>query len=261
MIAVMFISPLIAVFVNSLKSPVEAAKVPPSYLPRTVTSYNYDQLRRSNIGVGQSLANSVVVAVCVVILTVTVSLLAAYGFHRFRFRGSEAVFVMMLAAIMVPFQVLVTPLYVVLARVHLTNSLLGLVVVISTFQIPFATFVMRNSFSGVPTEMYEAASVDGAGVGGTLRMILPLLRPGIITAAMFAFFAAWNEFFAALILLSEQSKFTLPVILTTLINGDRGSIDWGILQAGVVVTILPCLVIFIALQRHYVRGLLAGSGK
>jgi multiple sugar transport system permease protein len=95
----------------------------------------------------------------------------------------------------------------------------------------------------------------------TLRMMLPLLMPGIITAGLFAFFAAWNEFFAALILLGDQTKFTLPVILTTLVNGARGSVDWGLLQAGVVVTILPCLIIFVALQRHYVRGLVAGSGK
>jgi multiple sugar transport system permease protein len=133
--------------------------------------------------------------------------------------------------------------------------------VVTTFQLPFATFVLRNSFAGIPSELYEAASVDGAGMWSALRMLLPLLRPGLITAALFAFFAAWNEFFAALILLSDQTEFTLPVILTTLVNGARGSVDWGLLQSGVVVTILPCLVIFIALQRYYVRGLIAGSGR
>jgi multiple sugar transport system permease protein len=222
---------------------------------------NYTALGISDIGVGQSIINSAVVAIATVVLTVVIALLAAYGFHVYPFRGSNVVFVLMLAAIMVPFQVLLTPLYVVLQKVQLTNSLAGLIIVVTTFQLPFATFVLRNSFAGIPTELYEAASVDGAGMWNTLRMMLPLLVPGLITAALFAFFAAWNEFFAALILLSDQTKFTLPVILTTLVNGARGSVDWGLLQSGVVVTIVPCLVIFIALQRYYVRGLIAGSGR
>jgi multiple sugar transport system permease protein len=261
MIAILFVSPLVSVLLGSFKTPSEAARTPPTYLPEHLSMRNYTALRFSDIGVGQSIVNSAAVAVTTVVLTVVIALLAAYGFHRFPFRGSNVVFVLMLAAIMVPFQVLLTPLYVVLQHMHLTNSLLGLIIVVTTFQLPFATFVLRNSFAGIPSELYEAASVDGAGMWSALRMLLPLLRPGLITAALFAFFAAWNEFFAALILLSDQTKFTLPVILTTLVNGARGSVDWGLLQSGVVVTILPCLVIFIALQRYYVRGLIAGSGR
>jgi multiple sugar transport system permease protein len=261
MIAILFVSPLVSVLLGSFKSPSEAARTPPTYLPQHLSMRNYTALGLSDIGVGQSIINSAVVAVATVILTVVIALLAAYGFHVYPFRGSNVVFVLMLAAIMVPFQVLLTPLYVVLQKVQLTNSLAGLVIVVTTFQLPFATFVLRNSFAGIPTELYEAAAVDGAGMWNTLRMMLPLLRPGLITAALFAFFAAWNEFFAALILLSDQTKFTLPVILTTLVNGARGSVDWGLLQSGVVVTIVPCLVIFIALQRYYVRGLIAGSGR
>jgi multiple sugar transport system permease protein len=261
MLALLFVSPLVSVFLGSFKTPLEAARTPPSYIPGKLSLRNYTELRLSDIGVGQSAINSAVVAIATVVLTVLIALFAAYGFHRFPFPGSNALFVLMLAAIMVPFQVLLTPLYVVLQHLHLTNSLVGLVIVITTFQLPFATFVMRNSFAGIPQELYEAAAVDGAGMWNSLRMVLPLLRPGLITAALFAFFAAWNEFFAALILLADQSKFTLPVILTTLVNGARGSVDWGLLQAGVVLTILPCLVIFVALQRHYVAGLIAGSGK
>jgi multiple sugar transport system permease protein len=261
MLALLFLSPLLTVLMGSFKTPGEAAHTPPSYVTTHVSFNNYRRLWVGDIGISQSIVNSATVAVATVVMTVIIALLAAYGFQRFPFRGSNALFLVMLASIMVPFQVLLTPLYVVLGHLHLTNSLVGLVVVISTFQLPFATFVIRTSFAAVPTELYEAASVDGAGMWATLRMMLPLLRPGIITAGLFAFFAAWNEFFAALILLSDQTKFTLPVILTTLVNGARGSIDWGLLQAGVVITILPCLVIFIALQRYYVRGLVAGSGK
>jgi multiple sugar transport system permease protein len=261
MLALLFISPLVSVLIGSFKTPQAASQTPPSYITKHLSLRNYTELRLSDIGVNQSIINSAVVAVATVVLTVVIALMAAYGFQQFPFPGSNVIFILMLASIMVPFQVLLTPLYVVLHDLHLTNSLFGLVIVISTFQLPFATFVIRNSFAAIPRELYEAAAVDGAGMGKTLRMMLPLLRPGIITAGLFAFFAAWNEFFAALILLSDQSKFTLPVILTTLVNGARGSVDWGLLQSGVVVTILPCLVIFVALQRYYVRGLVAGSGR
>jgi len=261
MVALLFASPLVAVLLGSLKSPAEAAQVPPTYVPRSVSLQSYATLWASSVGVGQSILNSLVVALATVVLTVVLALLAAYGFHRFPFPGSSVVFIVLLAAIMVPFQVLVTPMYVVLDALHLTNSLVGLILVVTTFQLPFATFVIRNSFAAIPAELYEAAAVDGAGMWSTLRMMLPLLRAGLITAALFAFFAAWNEFFAALILLADQDKFTLPVILTTLVSGARGAVDWGLLQSGVVVTIVPCLVIFLVLQKYYVSGLVAGSGK
>jgi len=261
MVAVLFLSPLVSVLIGSFKSPREASQSPPAYGTIHPSLRNYSSLRIEGTSIVQFIANSAEVAVATVVLTVVLAVLAAYGLSRYPFPGSGAVFVLMLSAIMVPFQVLLTPLYVVLNHVGLTNSLVGLTVVITTFQLPFATFVVRNSFAGVPRELYEAAAVDGAGLWSTLRLVLPLARPGVITAGLFAFFAAWNEFFTALILLGDESKFTLPVILTTLVNGARGSIDWGLLQSGVIVTILPCLIIFVALQKHYVRGLTAGSGR
>jgi multiple sugar transport system permease protein len=162
---------------------------------------------------------------------------------------------------MVPFQVIVTPLFIVLQSVGLASSLFGLVLVITTFQLPFAVFVMRNAFDSIPTEIWEAAEMDGAGPLRSLWAMLPLLAPGLLTAGLFAFFSAWNDFFGALILLSDQSQFTLPVVLTSLINGARGSVNWGLLQSGVVVSIAPCIVIFLVLQRQYVSGLMSGAVK
>lgn len=261
MVAILFVSPLIAVALGSLKSPTEAALVPPTLWPQAPTFDNYVRLWTSDVGVDKAILNSVGVASGVVLITVVVSLLAAYGLERFPFRGSETLFMIMLAAIMVPFQVLVSPLFVVLNRLGLTNSLFGVVLVIATFQLPFATFIIRNSYAAIPKDIFEAAAMDGSDLWRTMRLTIPLVRAGLITGALFAFFAAWNEFFAALILLSDQDKFTLPVVLTTLINGARGSVDWGLLQTGVVITIVPCLVIFTVLQRYYVSGMVAGSGK
>jgi len=259
-VALLFASPLLFGLLDSLKSPAEAVQIPPSYFPHHPTLGNYTSLSVGGLGIGHFLLNSVLVSAATVVGTVIIAGLAAFGFARYPFRGSRAVFLVMLAAIMVPFQVLMVPMYTVLNRLSLTNSLLGVVLVLTTFQLPFATFVIQNSFSAIPDELWEAAAVDGAGVWRSLRLALPLARAGMITAGLFAFFTAWNEFFIVLILLSDEPKYTMPVALTTLLTGTLGSIHWGILNASVVITALPCLVLYAVLQRHFVRGVMAGMG-
>lgn len=259
-VALLFASPLLFGLLDSLKSPAEAVQIPPSYFPHHPTLGNYTSLSVGGLGIGHFLLNSLLVSAATVVGTVIIAGLAAFGFARYPFRGSRAVFLVMLAAIMVPFQVLMVPMYTVLNRLSLTNSLLGVVLVLTTFQLPFATFVIQNSFSAIPDELWEAAAVDGAGVWRSLRLALPLARAGMITAGLFAFFTAWNEFFIVLILLSDEPKYTMPVALTTLLTGTLGSIHWGILNASVVITALPCLVLYAVLQRHFVRGVMAGMG-
>jgi multiple sugar transport system permease protein len=261
MLMLLFVSPLVSVALSSLKTPAEASQTPPSYLPSVISFENYLGLGIGSDGVWHYVLNSLIVTLGTVALTVVVSLLAAYGFSRSPFPGSGLLFAAMLAAIMVPFQVILTPLFLVTRALHVDNSLFGLVLVYTTFQLPFSIFLLKNSFDAIPGELFEAAEMDGAGRIRTLVTMLPLVMPGLVTTALFAFFAAWNEFIAALVLLSDQGNFTLPILLTTLVNGQMGSIDWGVLQSGVVLTIIPCAVIFLILQRHYVSGLVAGSIK
>jgi multiple sugar transport system permease protein len=260
-IALLFASPLLFGLLDSLKSPAEAVQIPPSYLPRHPTLGNYTSLNVGGLGIDRFFLNSVAISAATVVCTVAIAGLAAYGFARYPFRGSRLLFLIMLAAIMVPFQVLMVPLYALLNRLSLTNSLTGVVLVLTTFQLPFATFVIQNSFASIPQELWEAAAVDGAGVWRSLRLSIPLVRAGLVTAGLFAFFTAWNEFFVVLILLSDEPKYTLPVVLTTLLTGTLGSIHWGILDASVVITAVPCLILYIALQRHFVRGVMAGMGR
>lgn len=259
--AALFAAPLVTVLMNSFKTPVEASMTPPSYFPHSWSVANYSALATSSAGVGHSIGNSATIAFGTVALTVVVSLLAGYGLSRLRFRGSIILFTIILAAAMVPFQVIVTPVFIVLQSVGLASSRLGLILVITTFQLPFAVFVMRNAFDSIPNDIWEASEIDGAGPLLSLWFMLPLLLPGILTAGLFAFFSAWNDFFGALILLNDQSQFTLPVVLTSLISGARGSVNWGLLQSGVVVSILPCIGIFLLLQRYYVSGLMSGAVK
>ena len=261
-VAAMFLLPLAMVLLTAFKSPGDAAAVPPHYLPKRISTGNFSGLGSAGAGILRYLFNTAVVSLGTVVGTVAVSALGGYGFARYRFRGAGVLFLVVLATLMVPFQALLTPLYSVLHVLHLQNSLLGLTLVYITFQLPFALFLMRNAFTAIPRELDDAAAIDGASTLVTLvRVMLPVAKPALVTVALFAFFSAWNEFLAALILLSDQARYTLPVFLTTLVTGRLGAINWGVLEAGVVITMVPCIVIFLLLQRYYVRGLVAGAVK
>ena len=168
---------------------------------------------------------------------------------------------------MIPFQAILTPLFILFVKVKLNNTLLGLALVYITFQLPFGIFVMRNTFDMVPREIEEAALLDGCSTFDLLwRVMLIPVRPGIITVAIFAFINSWNEFLAALIIMTDESKFTLPVMLTAVRQQASGTVgalavDWGALQAGVMVNIIPCLILFLFLQRYYMQGLMGGAVK
>lgn len=258
LIALMFLFPLAMVVLTVLKTSSEAAASPPHYLPHHLSGQNFRAL--SDADIWKYVINSAGVALGTVVGTVVVATLAGYGFARYRFPGRSLLFLGSLMTLMVPFQALLTPLYSVLLFLHLANSLIGLTLVYITFQLPFSLFVMRNAFAEIPQEIEDAAAMDGASTLSTLRRVMvPVAKPAVVTVALFAFFSAWNEFLAALIFLSDQSRYTLPVFLTTLVTGKLGAINWGLLEAGVVITIVPCLVIFLLLQRYYVRGLMSGA--
>ena len=221
---------------------------------------NYDHMVSYGEGIGRYALNSAIVTAVTVIGTLTVSILGGYAFGRFQFPGKNLLFLLTLAILMVPYQTILIPLYVLLGWLHLQNSLIGLGLVLMMFQLPFATFMMRNSFEAIPRELEESALVDGCGTFGTLRRVmLHAVRPGLITVGLFAFLAAWNEFFAALILLGSSDKFTLPVAVAALRGRTFGAIDYGALQAGVVFMAVPCLILFLILQRSYVRGFMSGA--
>ena len=261
-VAVLFVAPLVWTAITSVKPPAEASAAPPTGLPSRIDGANYETLTTYGEGILAYLANSVVVSAITIVGTLLVGTLAGYGFSRFSFPLKNVVFIGILATLMIPFQSVVIPLFVVLKQLGLTNSLLGVALVYITFQLPFSVFVMRNAFDKVPRELEESALVDGCSQGRMLRSVmLPLVMPGVVTIGLFAFLAAWNEFFAALILLTNQKSFTLPILLLSARQGLWNNIDWGALQAGVTITMIPCLVFYVVLQRYYVSGLSAGAVK
>ncbi len=163
---------------------------------------------------------------------------------------------------MIPFQAVLTPLFLELHFLHLLNSLIGLALFYTTFNLPIGVYVMRNSFHQVPRELVDAAKVDGASVAKTLLTVLrPLIMPGIATTALYAFLFSWTELLGALSFLTNDSLFTLPVALSNVETGTYGSVNYGLLLAGAVIAMVPCILVYLSLQRYYVRGLVSGALK
>ncbi len=259
---VLFAFPLFWSVLTSLKPPSEASASPPTFLPSRLTLENYANLASYGDGIGRYLFNSVSVTLMTVVGAVLLSTLGGYGFSRFNFPGKNLIFIVILVTLMIPFQSILTPLFLLLRFIHLQNTLLGLALVYITFQLPFAVFMMRNSFDSVPRELEEAALIDGCTPITLLtRVMLPVVLPGIVTVALFAFFGAWNEFLAALIFMSNAEDFTLPVMLLNAQAGQFGTVNWGAMQAGLTISMLPCAVLFLLLQRYYINGLIAGAVK
>ncbi|MAU23545.1 MAG: ABC transporter permease [Martelella sp.] len=262
-LAFLFLAPLAWSLLVSFKTSAESRKPPLPPWPTTgFSTQSYQNLSDFGSGIWTYTGNSLTVSLATVVLSVVVSLLAGYGFSRFHFPFKNALFVLIIATIMIPFQSVLTPLFVILSKLGLQNTLTGIVCVYVTLQMPFSIFMMRNAFDAVPKEIEDAARVDGASVIKVLyRIMLPLVLPGVATVAIFAFLASWNEFLAALILLTDQQKYTLPVLMVAVREGQYGTIDWGAVQAGVTLMMVPCLVVFLLLQRYYIRGLTAGAVK
>jgi multiple sugar transport system permease protein len=253
-LAILFLFPLVWSGWSSVKGQ------PGSAQPSGFGFGNYRYLASYGEGVVTYMVNSAAVTAMTVAGTLLVSALGGYGFARFSFPGKNLLFLATLAILMVPYATILIPLYVLLDRLGLQNSLVGLSLVFIMFQLPFALFMMRNSFEAVPRELEEAALVDGCSTfAAWRRVLLRAVRPGLVTVALFAFLASWNDFFAPLILISDASKFTMPVAVYSMQQRSFGAIDYGALEAGVVVMALPCLLAFLLLQRHYVRGFMTGA--
>jgi multiple sugar transport system permease protein len=255
--------PLLFSVLASVKPTAEAAASPPTYFPHSVALDSYERLWNYQQGLPTYLFNSFGTAVLTILFTLVLTVPAAYALARFPVPGKEIIFVVLLLALIVPYQALLTPMFLMFAKVGLTNSLVGLAIVHTAIQLPFSLYVLRNSFAAVPRELEEAATVDGATPTQALRKVfLPATVPAIVTVALFAFIMSWNEFLGALVMMSKGSTFTLPLILAAArTETSLGGTDWGMLQAGITISVVPCVVVYLLLQRYYVSGLMSGAVK
>lgn len=258
----LMLMPLIMSFLASIKPPAEASQVPPDYLPKGLSIENYLKVFDFQAGLLVYLSNSIFVALLTILFCLLLAVPAAYGLARFDIPFKEVWFLMMLAGMMIPYQALLTPLYLMFSKAGLANSHVGLALVHTVLQLPFSVYLMRNSFEGIPRELEEAAVIDGCNSFQVLRRVfLPLVLPGMVTVSLFAFINSWNEFLASLIFMNKETSFTIPVMLVSVRTGRLGAVDWGALQAGVIISIIPCVLIYVLLQRYYVSGFLSGAVK
>jgi multiple sugar transport system permease protein len=259
--SVIFLAPLVWAILRSFMPGTMVIEPPSGADFQHLTTANYTGLIQAN-DILHNVWNSLFVAIVTGALTAVVATLAGYGFARFQFRGSGIVFALILLTLMVPFQALLTPLFLEMHDLGLTNNLTGLALFYTTFNLPFGVFVMRNTFLQIPSELQEAAAVDGASTTRTLlTVLLPLVVPGIATTVLYAFLFSWTEFVGALTFLTSSDLYTLPLALLNLEYGSVGQVNFGYLEAGAVIAMIPCVILYVALQRFYIRGLLAGVVK
>lgn len=249
--------PLFWMLSASFMSTGEAATFPPHLVPHAATLDQYRQLF-VRLNLGRAFFSSAVVAIVVTISSVLFGSMAGYAFAKLRFGGRDRIFGLLLTAVVIPPQVGMLPLFLLMKKLHLVNSYWGAIA--PSMATMFGIFLIRQFMLSVPQDLLEAARLDGAG---ELRIywsvVMPLARPILATLATFMFMSTWNDFMWPLIVLSDQSHYTLPVALANL-SGEHVQ-DIELMMAGAVVTVLPVLILFVALQRYYIAGLMAGSVK
>ena len=249
--------PLLWMVSTSLMLPGESSAYPPLLVPQQPTLDNYRELF-ARAGMGRYLANSLLLAVAVTVLSMFFNVMAGYAFAKLRFAGRERIFRLMLGALVIPGQVAMVPLFLLLKHLGLVNSYGGIIV--PALASIFGIFLVRQYALSIPDDLLEAARIDGASeLRIFFRIVLPLMGPVLVTLAIFTFLASWNDFMWPLIVLTGQEHYTLPVALASLSREHIQDVE--MMMAGAVITVLPVLALFLVLQRYYIQGLLLGSVK
>ncbi len=248
-IALLMLFPLLWLLSTSLKSPAENIfQFPPQLIPSQPTFQNFVQVWQTN-PFGKYLFNSTVVAVLTVSLNLLFCSLAAYPLARLDFRGRDAIFAGVISTIMIPFQIVMIPLYILTVQLGLRNTYLG--IIFPGIASAFGIFLLRQAFQGVPKELEEAARMDGCSeLGLWWNVMLPAVRPALVTLALFVFIGSWSDFLWPLIVLDQPEYYTLPLGVATLAG--TFSLDWRLIAAGSVISIAPVLLFFLFMQRYIV---------
>jgi len=263
-LSIISVGPFIWLISTALKSPNEDIfSYPPSFIPSEPTVQNFIGVWNS-VPFGAYIINSVIVSVFTILLNLILSALAAYPLARMNFKGKKFVFYAILSTIMVPFQVIMLPVYLMTLKLNLVDSVsnaAGFAGLILPFAVnAFGIFLMRQAFLTIPKELEEAAIIDGCNAFDVWwRVMMPLVKPALATLAIFTFVGAWSEFLWPSIILTKQEMYTLPVG----INHLQGvfSANWRYIAAGAIISTIPILVLFLALQRYFIGGTTQGAVK
>ena len=256
--------PMVWMVLTSVKTQFAALQYPPEWWPRNPTLEQYTRLLSPANEVGQEflgyMGNSLFVSTASTLLGVVVAVPAAYAFSRFRFPGRQALFYAVLLRNMFPAVVFLMPLFILMRALHLVNTSWSLILTYLTFGLPLSIWLLKGFFDNIPPQLEQAARIDGATrFQAFLRVVMPLSSPGIIATAIYSFILAWNEYVYALTFLNEKSKLTLPVGLQRFFT--EYATNWPGLMAASFITSVPVVVLFLVLQRYFVRALTEGAVK
>jgi len=250
-IGVLMVAPLVWMIVTSLTEPIEAFALPPRWLPIPFSLQNFADVV-DLIPIGQQAVNSLIVTTISVVGSLVTASLAAYAFSRIPFRGRDSIFLVLLAALMVPTQLTIIPIFIIMRKLELVDTLAALW--IPALVNVFAIFFLRQYFNTIPRDLDEAARIDGAGHLRILfQILLPLAGPALSALAILGFEASWNNYFGPLIFLSSPEKMTLPIGLVSLSAGQGGG-PAVVVFAGITMVVLPILIIFLIFQRTFVES-------
>ena len=250
-LSIVVLVPVVWAVLSSFKTQTELAQRPPTLLPNSFSFTNYTEAMQT-FHFTTYLKNSVLVTVGATLLTLVINTMAAYGLAKYNFRGRNLLFLVTLGTIMIPLQIILIPVYQVVAGLHLVNSLWGLI--IPPAATPTGVFLLRQYMLGIPDDLLEAARIDGAGEFRIfLRIIVPLCGAPITVLAIFSVIWRWNDFLWPLIISQDQNKYTLPVALAQF--NSQLVVPFNYILAMSVVSMLPVVIIFLVLQRHIVRGI------
>ncbi|MEH7179661.1 carbohydrate ABC transporter permease [Neobacillus vireti] len=231
----------------------DIVKRPLQYLPVNPTTENF-VTAWTNVGFATFFKNSLIVGVSTVLVVLVCSTLSGYALSRYQFKGKRSFMIMLLCTQFIPRAMMIIPLFVIFKNLGLISNPLSLIITYTAIEIPFTTILMSGFISNVPRELEEAAMIDGCSKLQSLRhVVFPLLLPGIVATGVFTFIYTWNEFLIALMLTNQQSKFTLPVGLSTMLG--EFSINYGALAAGSVIALIPAVILFAYAQKHLVNGM------
>jgi multiple sugar transport system permease protein len=255
--AALTLAPLVWMVAASVMPTGEASSFPPGFIPSRVTLDHYRDLFQ-RLSLGRAFASSLLLASSVTVLSVFLNSMAGYAFAKLRFPGREGLFRVLVLGMVIPVQVAMLPLFLLMRALGLVNTYLG--VILPTCAGIFGIFLVRQFARSIPDELLDAARVDGASEWLIYRrLVMPLLKPVLVTLGVFMFLGTWNDFLWPLVVLTDDTRYTLPVALASLV-GEHAQ-DTELMMAGSVVTVLPVLLLFLSLQRAYIGGITAGGVK
>ncbi|MED4602836.1 carbohydrate ABC transporter permease [Paenibacillus validus] len=257
-LGLIFFLPLYWLFVSSLKSDSEITRFPPTFWPEHLEWSNYPEIWEA-LKFGTTFMNSMIVTISTTALIVIFTSMAGYAFAKKQFFGKNVLFIALIATMTVPPTVLLLPLYFIITKMGIYDSLISLIVPFSV--TVFGIFFTKQYIDDVPTEMLEAARIDGSGEFRLFyQIVLPLIKPAIITLIIVEFVHNWNSFTMPLVLLQSEDKFTIPLRLALLAQ-ESIAIPWSRILAANVLSLIPVLILFLSVQKQFVKGLMAGAVK